>query len=64
MNDNAIELRVKLSPDHALALAQFAKRASFDTFTDRAKDEEEAYAMRDALDSVSKALAAAGFAPR
>ncbi len=64
MNDNAIELRLTLTPDHALALAQFAQRATFDTFLDRAKGEDEVYAMRDALYAVRDALAAAGFAPR
>jgi hypothetical protein len=53
-----------LTPAPALALAQFAKRASFDTFRDRAQNENEAYAMRDGLDAVARALAAAGFAPR
>jgi hypothetical protein len=64
MNDNQIELRVTLDPVRAQALAQFAKRSIFDTFLDRAISEEEAYAMRDALNAVRKALAAAGFAPR
>jgi hypothetical protein len=50
--------------DRAEALAQFAKRAIFDTFLDRAINEDEAYAMRDALNAVREALAAAGFAPR
>lgn len=59
-----IELHLSINPNHALALARFAKRASFDTFRDRAQDEQEAYAMRDALDAVARALAAAGFAPR
>jgi hypothetical protein len=45
-------------------LAPFAKRAIFDTFLDRAISEDEAYAMRDALNAVAEALAAAGFAPR
>lgn len=63
-NANDIELRITLRPDLALALAQFAKRAIFDTFRERARDEDEAYAMRDGLDAVARALAAAGFAPR
>jgi hypothetical protein len=64
MNDNQIELHVTLDPVRAHALAQFAKRAIFDTFRDRATSEDEAYAMRDALYAVGEALAAAGFAPR
>ena len=64
MNDNAIELRVTLDPVHADALAQFAKRAMFDTFRQLAVSEDQAYTMRDALYAVGDALAKAGFAPR
>jgi len=64
MIDHDIELRLLLTPVEALALAQFAKRATFDTFRDRAVSEDEASAMHDAISVAAMALASVGFAPR
>jgi hypothetical protein len=64
MIDHDIELRQLFTPAEALALAQFAMRATLDTFRDRAASEDEAAAMHDAISVVAVALASAGFVPR
>lgn len=59
-----VRLAVELTDDQALALAQFVKRAGLSDYRPLARDDDEAYLMRDAGDQVGRALAAAGFAPR
>ena len=53
-----------LTPDEALALAQFMKRSLFDTYRELAKDEDEAYLMLAAVQKLKKGLAAEGYSPR
>ncbi len=61
MEPIAIEFR---SENEAWALAQFVKRVGWSEMRGCAVDEAEAYAIRAAIDSLQKALAAAGFVPR
>ena len=61
---NPVQVTLLLPDREALALAQFVKRAYWNTWRDVAVDEDEAYLMRDAIDTLRKALAEAGFAPR
>ncbi|QUN32353.1 hypothetical protein KB879_32125 (plasmid) [Cupriavidus sp. KK10] len=51
------------SEDHE-ALAQFVKRLTWTDMRACAVDDEEAYAIRDAVDRLGKALAEQGYAPR
>ena len=55
---------VILEPAQALALAQFVKRVGWQEVRQNAVDDDEAYAMRDALGELAKALREAGYAPR
>jgi hypothetical protein len=59
-----VSVTVELSPDEALALAQFVKRSLFDTYREFAADEPEARLMLSAVESLRKGLAAEGFSPR
>jgi hypothetical protein len=59
-----ITLSARLTDAEAWNLAQFLKRVGFSEFRSNARDEQEAYAMRDAADIIRKALADAGYAPR
>jgi hypothetical protein len=59
-----ITLSARLTDAEAWNLAQFFKRVGFSEFRSNARDEQEAYAMRDAADIIRKALADAGYAPR
>lgn len=53
-----------LTPEQALAFAQFAKRSGWDEFKANAIDDDEAYLMIDAANVLRESLARAGFAPR
>lgn len=55
---------IELTDQEGWALAQFAKRSTFDTFRQCAEDNEEAQRMIDAIEAVRKGLAEAGWAPR
>ena len=59
-----VTLSARLTDAEAWNLAQFLKRVGFSEFRSNARDEQEAYAMRDAADIIRKALADAGYAPR
>lgn len=61
-----VKFTVELSPDRAMALAQFLKRAHFGT-CERLSDlanPKEPQLMMDALETVRHELACAGYAPR
>ena len=66
MNNAAktVSVKVDLTPDEALALAQFVKRSLFDTYREFAADEQEARLMLAAVENLRKGLAAEGFSPR
>lgn len=68
MNDVArpciVKLVAELPEYQAEALAQFVKRAGWSEFRRCAVDDDEACAIREAVDQVARALAEAGFAPR
>lgn len=53
-----------LTPEQALAFAQFAKRVGWSEFKANAIDDDEAYLMIDAANVLRESLARAGFAPR
>jgi hypothetical protein len=55
---------VELPDDLAFALAQFLKRVGYNDYLPLAIDKQEAYEMLDAGETVRKALADKGFAPR
>ena len=59
-----IVLHAELPDKQALALAQFLKRAGLDVYRQCAADEQEAYAMQEAGDTLRRALAEQGYAPR
>ena len=58
------EVRIELEPAQALALAQFVKRVGWSEIRCNAVDDDEAYAMREALGVLAQALGDAGYAPR
>ena len=55
---------MELEPAQALALAQFVKRVGWSEIRQNAVDDDEAYAMREALGFLAKALGESGYAPR
>ena len=59
-----IVITADLTPEQALAFAQFLKRACFANYQDHAVDRDEAYTMIDAGEVLRASLASAGFAPR
>ena len=59
-----IEVWMELEPAQALALAQFVKRVGWSEIRQNAVDDNEAYAMREALGFLDKALGDSGYAPR
>jgi len=59
-----VHIGMDLTPDEALALAQFVKRSLFDTYREFAADEDEAYLMMAAVQKLRKGLAAEGYSPR
>ena len=59
-----IEVWMELEPAQALALAQFVKRVGWSEIRQNAVDDDEAYAMREALGFLAKALGESGYAPR
>ncbi len=61
---NSVTVTLELTPQEALALAQFVKRVGWSEFRQNAVDDDEAYMIRDAVDRVVAGLAQAGYAPR
>lgn len=59
-----VELKVDLTEDQALALAQFVKRVTWSDFRQCAVDDDEAYLIGDAVNQVARSLADKGYAPR
>ena len=61
-----METTVKLELDagHAWALALFLKRVGWSEIRGNAKDDQEAYDIRDGIEAAARALADAGYAPR
>jgi len=64
MSGGEFTLTVEIDEARATALAQFCKRVGFSDLRATAKDDDEAYVMRDGVDALRRALADAGFAPR
>lgn len=61
---NSVTVMIELTPQEALALAQFVKRVGWSEFRQNAVDDDEAYVIRDAVDRVAAGLAHVGYAPR
>ena len=59
-----IKVELSLTEAEALALAQFVKRAHWDTWRPLAADEAEAHQMKNGIVALQQALAEAGYAPR
>jgi dissimilatory sulfite reductase (desulfoviridin) alpha/beta subunit len=59
-----VTVTLELSDAHAWALAQFVKRVGWQEFRSNAADDDEAHAIRDAVDLLQKALKESGYAPR
>jgi dissimilatory sulfite reductase (desulfoviridin) alpha/beta subunit len=59
-----IRVSVDLSDAQAWALAQFVKRVGWQEFRSNAQDDDEAHAIRDAVDVLQKAFKEAGYSPR
>ena len=57
-------LKVNLTGDQALARAQFVKRVGWSDMRACAVNDDEAYAIRSAVDQVARALAEIGYSPR
>jgi hypothetical protein len=64
MSEPLIHVDLDLPPSAALALAQFTKRVTWKGMRECAVDDAEAYEIRAAIDTLQKALAEAGYAPR
>ena len=59
-----VEVWMELEPAQALALAQFVKRVGWSEIRQNAVDDDEAYAMREALGFLAKALGNLAMPPR
>lgn len=59
-----VEIRVLLLPDQADALAEMTKRIGWAEMRGMSVDDGEAFAMRDAVERLRRALREGGFAPR
>lgn len=59
-----ITIIATLNESQAWLYAQFLKRATFDTYRDRAMNDDEAYVMINAGERIRDALIEKGFAPR
>jgi hypothetical protein len=64
MSEPPVHVDLDLPSSAALALAQFVKRVTWKEMRDCAVDDAEAYEIRAAVDTLQKALAEAGYAPR
>lgn len=61
---NSVTVTLELTPQEALALAQFVKRVGWSEFRQNAVDDDEAYVIRHAVDRVAAGLAQVGYSPR
>lgn len=64
INLKTVTVAVELNDVQAMALAQFIKRVGWDVFRACAVDDDEADAIRSAVELVQHALAERGYAPR
>jgi hypothetical protein len=64
MIEPPVHVDLELPSSSALALAQFVKRVTWKEMRECAVDEAEACKIRAAIDTLQKALAEAGYAPR
>jgi len=61
---NTTTIKVTLTEEQANELAQFLKRVCFSDFRNCARNDDEAYLMRDASERIREALAENGYNPR
>lgn len=59
-----VTIKLELTEQEALALAQFVKRIGWQEIRINAVDDNEAYCIRDAIAQVRSALSRQGFSPR
>lgn len=59
-----VTITFELTPQQAMALAQFCKRSQFQTFHECAVDKDEAYVMIDGIYQLTNALREEGYSPR
>ena len=64
MKNTEVHISVSLNPIQALALAQWLKRYTWSDIQPNAADDDEAYLMREGLDTIRTELAAVGYNPR
>lgn len=60
----SVPIAFSLTQAEACAIAQFCKRARFDTCRALASDDTEAWLMADAIEALKRALAHEGYNPR
>lgn len=62
---NGIEkLSLELDDQHAMALAQFVKRVSWNDLRGCAANDDEAWLMKNAIDKLQHAMSEEGYSPR
>ncbi|ECB3801983.1 MULTISPECIES: DUF7706 family protein [Enterobacteriaceae] len=59
-----VTVTTELTDSQAMALAQFVKRLTWSEMRACAVDDDETWVMKDAIQSLQKSLADAGFSPR
>lgn len=59
-----VTVTTELTDSQAMALAQFVKRLTWSEMRVCAVDDDETWVMKDAIQSLQKSLADAGFSPR
>ncbi|EBC1601764.1 TPA: hypothetical protein G8L55_004448 [Salmonella enterica] len=59
-----VTVTTELTDSQAMALAQFVKRLTWSEMRACAVDDDETWVMKDAIQTLQKSLADAGFSPR
>ena len=59
-----VTVTTELTDSQAMALAQFVKRLTWSEMRACAVDDDETWVMKDAIQSLQKSFADAGFSPR
>lgn len=59
-----VTVTTELTDSQTMALAQFVKRLTWSEMRACAVDDDETWVMKDAIQSLQKSLADAGFSPR